>query len=713
MKRKPPLLPERSNTLRLLVALAALPPMLALAWAGFLWGPLLLAVAGLAAGHFYSQRAATNERASGRVRVLIFVALHLALMWMCAGLFTGAALPQGQFAMYAQAITAFDVRLRRNLLASLGLSLLVLYVAATLSRGTSLLVFVLAYAGLALAAFFRAELEDGRKAQGAGFRAAGAEGQAQGTGHKAQGKKAPPGLTSNLRHLTSFTLLFLGAATLAFGFTPHFAGRPLIPPFSLNLPIPRGVTSQIVNPAVPLVQINGWSDQEGEYYYGFDAQLDLSYRGGLTDNIVMYVRSPAWSYWRSHSYDTYDGRAWRQADQRLLDLAFERQLYFHIPYDEQALGEEVVQSFFLVRQQPNLVFAAYRPVAAYLNTGALVLDAGDGLRVGEAMPAGTSYTIVSRRPDFSAAALRAAGQSYPADITARYLQLPGNISPRVHALARSLTAGQANAYDQAAALRDYLLTIPYDYFPPPQAPGAETVDNFLFVDRRGVCEQFVTAQVVMLRSLGIPARLAAGYGAGQYNAMSGYYTVRASDAHAWTEVYFPGYGWAPFDPTPGWTPSPYTAPVQRWLFSSTLEGLPGLPLDALAQAGRAVFGAAAGPVSLVAALALLVVAALLLRWLLRYRPPAVAPGFSLIDGDPQRRRILAAYRAAQKRLRRYRGTAETPREFAQRLGKVDWDEVTVAVEQAAYAAEPPSRSLAERVAGLVRRMKRGRKETTR
>ncbi len=101
------------------------------------------------------------------------------------------------------------------------------------------------------------------------------------------------------------------------------------------------------------------------------------------------------------------------------------------------------------------------------------------------------------------------------------------------------TAGAANPYDKAVALREHLQTnYPYDYFPPPQQPGAETCDQFLFVDGRGVCEQYVTSLVVMLRVLGIPARLVASYGSGAYNSITGYYEVRANDAHAWAEVYF-------------------------------------------------------------------------------------------------------------------------------------------------------------------------------
>jgi transglutaminase-like putative cysteine protease len=79
--------------------------------------------------------------------------------------------------------------------------------------------------------------------------------------------------------------------------------------------------------------------------------------------------------------------------------------------------------------------------------------------------------------------------------------------------------------------------------------GHDAVDQFLFVDQRGFCEQIGTSLVVMLRSLGIPARLAVGYANGERNPFTGLYEVRAKDAHAWAEVYFPGVGWQGFDPT--------------------------------------------------------------------------------------------------------------------------------------------------------------------
>jgi hypothetical protein len=231
------------------------------------------------------------------------------------------------------------------------------------------------------------------------------------------------------------------------------------------------------------------------------------------------------------------------------------------------------------------------------------------------------------------------------------------------------------------------------------------VDNFLFVDRRGVCEQFATAHVVLLRVLGIPARLVAGYGSGEHNPLSGYYAVRASDAHAWTEVYFPGYGWVPFDPTPGWTPSPYTAPVQRWVFANAFDGLPSLPVGQIFSAGAALIGATFG--SMTATMTLIAAAALALivfQWFRARRSRLVQPG--MMDRDPNRLRILAAYRAGQKRLGLYRATAETPREFSRRVARDDWGELTAIVQNAAYRTAPPSPMSAQRAWELVRGLPR-------
>src|SRR3972149_3872445 len=126
--------PERSLILRRWVFLASIPSLLALAWVGQLWIPALLTVLVLAGGHYYSWRAAPPDRREPFVRLGVFIALHLALCYMCAGFTAGILLPQAQFAMYAQAIISFDLRRRTNLYSYLGFSLLTLSVAAAPRR---------------------------------------------------------------------------------------------------------------------------------------------------------------------------------------------------------------------------------------------------------------------------------------------------------------------------------------------------------------------------------------------------------------------------------------------------------------------------------------------------------------------------------------------------------------------------------------------------
>jgi transglutaminase-like putative cysteine protease len=123
-------------------------------------------------------------------------------------------------------------------------------------------------------------------------------------------------------------------------------------------------------------------------------------------------------------------------------------------------------------------------------------------------------------------------------------------TPRVRALAQQVTAGTTTTYDKVVALEQWMgRNMSYTLDIPPLRRGADAVDQFLFVDRRGFCEQIATSLAVMLRSLAVPTRVVAGYAPGLRNPFTGLYEVRASDAHLWTEVWFPGIGWQSFDPT--------------------------------------------------------------------------------------------------------------------------------------------------------------------
>jgi hypothetical protein len=131
-----------------------------------------------------------------------------------------------------------------------------------------------------------------------------------------------------------------------------------------------------------------------------------------------------------------------------------------------------------------------------------------------------------------------------------YLQLPPALPDRVGALARKLTRGATTDFDRVRAIEGYLRrNYEYSLDSPVPPTGRDAVDHFLFDTNVGFCEQFASATAVMLRTLGIPARVVAGYAPGVRNAFSGYFDVRASDAHSWVEVWFPRYGWYEFDPT--------------------------------------------------------------------------------------------------------------------------------------------------------------------
>ena len=237
--------------------------------------------------------------------------------------------------------------------------------------------------------------------------------------------------------------------------------------------------------------------------------------------------------------------------------------------------------------------------------------------------------------------------------------------PRATALAESVTAGEASTYDKVESLIAWIGThTHYSTNIPPLAPGQDTVDEFLFGNRTGFCEQISTALAVMLRSIGIPAREAVGYVPGPYNPITDLYDIQAKDAHAWVQVWFPGYGWQSFDPTavvPLANPSP----------GSTLLH------DASGALGRLPWA----PLGIVAALAGAVTLAVTAR---RRRPRTWA-------AHAARRIEIAGRRAG-----RTRRPAETLMEYAAALDRLagdrsgTWQALAAVVDASAYGGRHPS-----------------------
>jgi hypothetical protein len=153
--------------------------------------------------------------------------------------------------------------------------------------------------------------------------------------------------------------------------------------------------------------------------------------------------------------------------------------------------------------------------------------------------------------------LRSARMNYPDWINNTYLQIPENTPQRVLTLARDLTATAPTPYDRAVAIETFLRAYSYTLDLPAPPPNRDVADYFLFDLKRGYCDYFATAMVVLARAAGLPARMVVGYATGTYNPMTAEYVISQADAHSWPEVYFNEYGWVEFEPTSG------RAPIER------------------------------------------------------------------------------------------------------------------------------------------------------
>ena len=150
--------------------------------------------------------------------------------------------------------------------------------------------------------------------------------------------------------------------------------------------------------------------------------------------------------------------------------------------------------------------------------------------------------------------LREAPVDYAGTIKSQYLQLPGSLPQRVKDLAAKVTVGADTPMDKALALQGYLRGDNFEYSQDIDKPprNSDGVDNFLFETKVGYSDYFASAMTVMLRSVGVPARMAAGYAPGESQEGSRFRAVRDSDSHGWTQAYFPGHGWIDFEPTSAW-----------------------------------------------------------------------------------------------------------------------------------------------------------------
>jgi len=343
-------------------------------------------------------------------------------------------------------------------------------------------------------------------------------------------------------------------------------GFELFSPFPAGLfsAIVIGIAALILAVAVPvfflLPRVN-WGmyrhpSGKTQFTSGFSDTVELGRIGDIkqSDVVVMRVKTdkppsemPLDLKWRGLSFDYYDGRVWKRTDQSRRAVPIQGWYY---KLENSTQGTNLIrQTLFLEPMSTDVIFATHKALALSRDVGLLWRDSSDSLYAAKPLTAKLRYSAVSDpiRPDPSNISdLR----PIPSEVQKAYTQVPPE-DPRIAELAKQVTRSAKDRYGKAQALEKYLRThYSYSLVLRGTPHSRDPLAMFLFDVQKGHCEYFASAMTIMLRQIGIPARLVNGFRIGEYNAIGNNWTVRQYDAHSWVEAYFPPYGWIEFDPTP-------------------------------------------------------------------------------------------------------------------------------------------------------------------
>ena len=552
-------------------------------------------------GYWWSYR--RRRRPNVLLKVLLAVAL-LAVLGQFLGQVRAVAtvdqarIPLATLFLWVQVLHAFDVPRRRDLAFSVVSSLILMAEAGSLALTTGYVLFLVPWAACA-GVWLRlsARPRPDRLTIPVSVRRVAPNGPHRGV---------PRAIRSGAFTATAV----LCAGFLVFLAMPRVTGTLLkTPPFSLRHPSPvSGFDGGVQNPGLTS-SADGVADFAPDAYPGFSDVVDLRSRGHLSDEIAFRVRSPQAALWRAETFDTYDGVTWTMRDDRTEPVGRDAD---GMSYDPRwsagqpgATVTQMMQTFYIDTPQPNVLFAAANAEKVYFPSGGLRVDRSGSIRSPILLDEGLVYSVESWVPSFDPGYLRSVPPQVPERIADAYLQVPDELPDRVEGLTRGITSGVSTAYDRAEAVQTWLrANTVYDLDVPRDPEGLDAVDHFLFVTRRGFCEQIASSMAVMLRTIGIPTRLVTGFGPGTRNPLTGYLEVRQSDAHAWVEVYLGrDAGWVPFDPTFG-VPSVNPSGADRFMAGPVFAAIGRFLQDAAPEPVKHAFGVVAHSVSAVASTAL-------------------------------------------------------------------------------------------------------------
>lgn len=246
-------------------------------------------------------------------------------------------------------------------------------------------------------------------------------------------------------------------------------------------------------------------------------------------------------YFRGATLDRYDGVSWsKTVKDRYRINRGEDGLYRLGPRSK---GRLIEQEILLEPLDTDYVFAAS---ALYAIEGQFP----DGTRMDGSGSFRLPFPLLSRigYKALSVLSKDSAGEVLPQYLEASYLEKSGE-AEKIRSLAASVTKGASADIEKAEAIEEHLRS-GYAYSLDPGGSSSTPLEDFLFRTKKGYCEHYATAMVMLLRLEGIPARLVTGFLHGEWNSLGGYLIVRQQDSHSWVEAYIQGRGWVRFDPTP-------------------------------------------------------------------------------------------------------------------------------------------------------------------
>ncbi|MFW5713134.1 MAG: transglutaminase-like domain-containing protein [Brevefilum sp.] len=253
-------------------------------------------------------------------------------------------------------------------------------------------------------------------------------------------------------------------------------------------------------------------------------------------------------YWFGRSYDIYTGNGWETSEISLENVPKNEVIIPADPSKGRILHQNIskttnasptLYSSGLPQSVDHQVIVGWRESTSEYYSAQL-----DAL----------AYEVESFVLEISQERLMEANQEAPQEIVENYLEINEATPQRVHDLALSITEGLLRPYEKAKAIESYLRQFEYTLDIPSPPEDEDIVDYFLFDLQKGYCDYFASSMVILARAVGLPARLAVGYTAGEYDHNKAVFVVTEANAHAWPEVYISPYGWIPFEPTASESP---------------------------------------------------------------------------------------------------------------------------------------------------------------